>query len=188
MGLNMPGALLVDLDGTLVDTADANYAAYSAALREVGVSVERDAFERASHGKNWKSFLPTLLDGVDAAPAAVAWRKAELYPSFFHLTRLNQAVKRLLVMSRGVWRTALVTTASRRNAEAILQFHGLRDLFDEIVTGDDALRHKPDPEAYRLAAKRLGVAPDLCIAVEDSDVGVASASAFGAAVLRVQSL
>lgn len=43
-----------------------------------------------------------------------------------------------------------------------------------------------DPEAYRLAASRLGVVPEECLVIEDSDIGVASARAFGAAVLRVQ--
>lgn len=179
-------ALLVDLDGTLVDTADANYSAYAAALDEAGAYVSREDFDEVSHGRNWKEFLPPLLANVAARPEAVAARKEELYRSFVHLTVLNQGVARLLALSRPAFRTALVTTASRPNVDMILDHHDLAGLFDLVITGSDVTRHKPDPEAYCLAAARLGVTPKSCIVIEDSDIGVASARAFGAAILRIQ--
>ena len=117
---------------------------------------------------------------------AIAARKAALYGDFVHLTVLNPGVARLVELCHAHWRCALVTTASRRNAELILRHHGLADLFDSLVTGDDVARHKPDPEAYRLAAEWLDVDPGHCVAIEDTDIGAASATAFGAAVIRVQ--
>jgi beta-phosphoglucomutase len=186
MGLNVADALLVDLDGTLVETGEANFQAYAAALREAGVEVGRARFDEVSRGRNWRDFLPMLLAGTDASPATVAARKAALYGDFLHLTILNPGVVRLIELSRAHWRCALVTTASRRNAEAILRYHGLEHLFDRVVTGDDIARHKPDPEAYRLAAQKLGAQPENCVAIEDTEIGAASATAFGAAVIRVQ--
>jgi len=188
MGLSVADALLVDLDGTLVETGEANFQAYAAALREAGVEVDRGRFDEVSRGRNWRDFLPLLLAGTDASPATVAARKAALYRDFLHLTILNRGVVRLIELSRAHWRCALVTTASRRNAEAILRYHGLEHLFDRVVTGDDISRHKPDPEAYRLAAQELGAQPENCVAIEDTDIGAASATAFGAAVIRVQPL
>jgi beta-phosphoglucomutase len=188
MGTTLTDAILVDLDGTLVDTAEANFQAYAAALLEAGIIMNRERFEQASEGRNWRQFLPALLDGAEASPATIAARKAALYPSFLHLTTANEGVRRLLAASRTHWLSALVTTASRRNVEAILAHHDLAPLFDRVVTGNDVARHKPDPEAYQLAAKWLGVAPEACVALEDTDIGAASASAFGAAVIRVQSL
>ena len=188
MGLKVADALLVDLDGTLVETGEANFQAYAAALREAGVEVDRLRFDELSRGRNWRDFLPLLLAGTDASPATVAARKAALYGDFLHLTSLNPGVVRLIELSRAHWRCALVTTASRRNAEAILRYHGIEHLFDRVVTGDDIARHKPDPEAYRLAAQELGAEPQRCVAIEDTDIGAASATAFGAAVIRVQPL
>jgi HAD superfamily hydrolase (TIGR01509 family) len=188
MGLNVTDALLVDLDGTLVDTGEANFQAYAAALREAGVEIGRRRFDELSQGRNWRNFLPLMLAGAEASPEAVAARKAALYGDFLHLTVLNSGVARLLELCRAQWRCALVTTASRRNAEAILHYHNIEHLFDCIVTGDDVARHKPDPEAYRLAAEWLGAEPQRCVAIEDTDIGAASASAFGAAVIRVQPL
>lgn len=186
MGLNMADALLVDLDGTLVDTGEANFQAYAAALREAGVDIDRPRFDELSQGRNWRHFLPLMLAGTDASPDAVAARKGALYGEFLHLTVLNPGVARLIELCRAQWRCALVTTASRRNAEAILRHHGIEHLFDRLVTGDDVARHKPDPEAYRLAAEWLGAEPQRCVAIEDTDIGAASATAFGAAVIRVQ--
>ncbi len=186
MGVIKAAALLVDLDGTLVDTAEANYHAYAAALEEVGVQVGRSEFDQVAQGRNWRQFLPSMLANVTAPPEKVAARKAELYPGCLRFTVLNQGVARLVALSRPAWATALVTTASRPNVDAILEYHDLAGLFDVIVTGSDVVRHKPDPEAYCLAAGWLGVAPQSCVVIEDSDIGVASARAFGAAIIRVQ--
>jgi HAD superfamily hydrolase (TIGR01509 family) len=179
-------ALLVDLDGTLVDTRTANYLAYSEALAAVGVAVERSRWDEIAEGRNWKQFLPALLQGVpEAGPERVAAHKAELYPTKLTHSHANEALVALIRGGRGTWRTALVTTASAANADAVLRHHRLDDLFDVRVTGGDVERHKPYPDAYRLAAERLDVAPDVCLAFEDSDIGVAAATAFGAACLRV---
>lgn len=181
-------ALLVDLDGTLADTATANFEAYSAALGEVGAAVTRERFDSAVQGQNWRQFLPTLLAeaGVTADPAGVAQRKADLYATKLDQVVLNAALVRLLTSSRPACRTALVTTASSANVRAIMAHYELGHLFDAVVTGDDVSRHKPDPEAYQLAAHRLGVEPEDCLVFEDSEIGIASARAFGAAVLRIQ--
>jgi HAD superfamily hydrolase (TIGR01509 family) len=179
-------ALLVDLDGTLVDTASANYLAYAEALGEVGVSISREAFDRVAFGRNWRQFLPALLaDRAGVEPAAVAARKVALYPGKIEHTRVNEALVSLLASLRPTWRTALVTTASAANAGAILHHYELHALFDTIVTGSDVARHKPNPEAYVLAAERLGVAAADCLIVEDSEIGLASARAFGAPCLMV---
>lgn len=180
--------LLVDMDGTLVDTAAANFAAYAAALAAVGVAVTRDEFDLVAQGRNWRQFLPELLAAArsDAEPAAVAAHKAELYPQKLSLTAVNEPLASLIRDSRKMWRTALVTTASRANATAVLRHHGLAELFDTIVTGSDVTRHKPDPEAYRIAAARLDLSPAECLVIEDSEIGLASANAFGAQCLMIR--
>ena len=181
-----PVAIFVDLDGTLVETRAANHAAYAAALAEAGVTVSRQDFDRVAHGRNWRQFLPAMLEGRSADPAQVARRKTELYPGLLHLTVLNTGLVRLLEAAKATCPVALVTTASGRNAHAILQHHDLHRLFDEVVTGDDVTRHKPAPDAYHLAATRLGVEPARSLVIEDSDIGVQSGEAFGAPVLRVR--
>jgi len=82
---------------------------------------------------------------------------------------------------------ALVTSSLREIADAVLKGVG-RDRFDVIVTADDVLRTKPDPEPYLTAAGVLGVEPVHCVVLEDSPTGVAAATAAGCAVVAVPSL
>jgi beta-phosphoglucomutase len=183
-----PLAILVDLDGTLVDTALANYEAYAQSLAEVGVTISRERFDREVAGRNWKQFLPEMLAraGVQAEPRAVAARKTVIYAERLDRVIPNHALIALLRQLRATQcLAALVTSASAANARAVLRHLDLAGLFDTIVTGDDVSNHKPAPDSYQLAAQRLGVDPAQCIVIEDSDIGVASANAFGAPVLRV---
>jgi beta-phosphoglucomutase-like phosphatase (HAD superfamily) len=180
-------ALLFDLDGTLIDSAEANHAAYSRALLEFGVRIEPDAVARAAAGRQWRDFLPALLRdaGVERDPEAIASRKGQLYRAAVGELRVNVALLALASSVGPELRTALVTTASGESVRAILHHPDLSHAFDHVVTGDDVTRHKPDPEAYLLALERLQLDPRECLAFEDSDVGVASAEAAGIAVVRV---
>ncbi|MBJ6988985.1 MULTISPECIES: HAD family phosphatase [unclassified Devosia] len=88
------------------------------------------------------------------------------------------------IRERGI-PTAVATSSSRKHAHHHLASSGLIDLFDTIVTRDDVMNPKPDPEPYLLAAKRLGVDPTLCLALEDSNVGVRAAHAAGMQTIMV---
>ena len=179
-------ALLVDLDGTLVDTSEANYRAYAAALATVEVTLDRSWWKANADGRNWRQFLPELLtDTPEATLGLIAAEKARRYPSMLGYTRLNEALACLIRSARPGLRTALVTTASHQNVTAVLAHHDIAGLFDTIVTGSDVDRHKPAPDAYLLAAERLGVAPTDCIAFEDMDIGEQAAIAAGAQCIRV---
>ncbi len=184
----MTRALLVDFDGTLADTRIANYSAYAAALQEVGVAVSRERFDAVAFGKNWREFLPLLMQeaGVSANPADVAQRKATMYREAASAILFNDALVRLLAASAPEVKLALVTSASRTNLMSALSTRpDVLALFDLIITGDDVEKHKPHPECYFKAAQTLGVAPGDCVVIEDSDVGVAAGQAFGAQVLRI---
>ena len=186
--MNRIAALLFDLDGTLVDSSEANYTAYARALTEFGVTMEPRDIAAMAADRQWREFLPELLRGagVDADPARIATRKGELYRTAIGGVRVNRPLLALAASVRPTIRTALVTTASAGSVGAILAHFDMRALFDVVVTGDDVVRHKPDPEAYRLAADRLSVPVEACLVFEDSEAGEASAVAAGMAVVRVR--
>jgi HAD superfamily hydrolase (TIGR01509 family) len=184
--VKLPKALLVDLDGTLVDTGEANYRAYAEALAAVGVTLERSWWKARAEGRSWRQFLPELLEDAPAAEQErLAGEKARLYPAMLGHTRLNEGLAALIASGRSRWRTALVTTASPANVTAVLAHHDIAGLFDTVVTGGDVERHKPAPDAYLLAAARLSVAPSECIAFEDMEIGERAATAAGARCVRV---
>lgn len=172
-------ALLADFDGTLADTEALNVAAYAAALAEAGISIDRAVLRSRSRGRSWRDFLPDWVGEPETAEA-IAARKRVLYRAMVPEARLNRALVALIERHRPGRRTALVTTAARETTEHYLAAHGLTALFDCVIAGGDVARHKPDPEAYRLAADRLGVEARACLVFEDSPVGLAAARAFGA--------
>lgn len=178
-------AVLVDLDGTLVDSGVANATAYSLALAHWGVTVDPVAMAADIEGRSWRDFLPGLLashPGVE--PEQVSRRKRDIYPSCFHLLHLNERLVELLLLLRDRVATGLVTTASGAAVEAVFRHFRLDGLFDVVVTGDHVQRAKPFPDGYELAARHLAVGPDECLVIEDSEVGMAAARAFGAGLFR----
>jgi beta-phosphoglucomutase-like phosphatase (HAD superfamily) len=78
---------------------------------------------------------------------------------------------------------ALVTMSIGSLVDRFVEQAG--DVFAAVVTGDQVTKGKPDPEAYLLAAKRLGFDPAQCVAIEDSPVGIRAAHASGAATIGV---
>ena len=83
---------------------------------------------------------------------------------------------------------AVATSSDRDYLSLSLRAAGIETPFDQIVTGDQVARGKPAPDIYLESARRLGVAPDLCIAVEDSDAGVLAASGAGMTTVMVPDL
>lgn len=84
--------------------------------------------------------------------------------------------------------TAVATSSRQPHAHTHLGAAGLLDLFETVVTRDDVLHPKPHPEPYLTAARRLGVDPLHCLAVEDSHAGVRAAHAAGMQTVMVPDL
>ena len=180
-------AIMVDLDGTLARTTEPNVVAYQQALSEFGVFITAQELEARVQGRHWREFLPTILHEAtnESSPQAIAARKAELYAANLHTVEINTGLRHLLQACRTQFKTALVTSAARTSVHALLSAHDLATLFDVVITGDDVQHHKPDPEAYIIAARHLEVEPQETLIYEDSDIGVASAKAFGGHVIRI---
>ena len=83
---------------------------------------------------------------------------------------------------------AVATSAGRVTAEHHLGRAGLLDRFAAVATRDDVERAKPHPGVYLEAARRLGVAPERCLAFEDSNIGLEAAHAAGAMAFMVPDL
>jgi beta-phosphoglucomutase len=174
-----------DLDGTLVDTHQANYQAYSRALADFGVEIDFEDFKKTI-GQQFRTFIPQLAPGLDPVEYdGVAQAKATYYKDFLHLSRLNERLVRFLRQIESEHQVVLVTTAKRENAQAVLRYHGLDDAFDVVVAAQDVANSKPSPEAYELALQKTGLKPNQVIAFEDSEAGQYSAEAAKIAVIRV---
>jgi len=80
---------------------------------------------------------------------------------------------------------AVVSGSTRDSVTASLAALKLLDKFDALVCAGDYKKSKPDPEAFLLAASKLGVAPETCLVFEDTDMGIQAATAAGMASVKI---
>jgi HAD superfamily hydrolase (TIGR01509 family) len=92
-----------------------------------------------------------------------------------------EAVRR----TAGRFRLGLASSSNRELINAVLEAAGLTELFEATVSSEEVARGKPAPDVYLEAARRLGVAPERCGAVEDSHGGIRSAKAAGMFVVAI---
>ena len=177
-----------DLDGTLVNTHEANFRAYKQAVNEItGAELDDDLMDRIKLGESSNEFLPSLLpDSTKEHVDAINARKKEVYPSHLHASELNTYLSTFLQQMSEEYITALVTTAKKDNAEAVLAEHGITDYFSFKVFGHDVSAMKPDPEAYLLALEKSGLNADEVIAFEDSQKGIDAATAAGIKTIHIR--
>lgn len=181
-------AILLDMDGTLVDTETIYLASLVAAVGAVGYpdatalghamiglpAPDCDAMLRARYGSDFP---------FAAYDAAFAGHRDRLLEQGIPLKRGALALLDALRETRCPM--AIATSSSRRTAELHLSRAGIRDRFEMVVTRDDVARGKPSPDLYLLAAARLGVPPEACVAVEDSNPGIAAAHSAGTIPIMV---
>ena len=185
-GLNKHKLAMVDLDGTLVFTLEANALAYARALAEYGFTLTREDYAAHCDGRAYRDFLPEIMGADSPYIEAVHDRKIALYGECLTAAEPNGPLLDILRGLKESWILALVTTASRRNVESVLACFGLTELFDVIVTQEDVRRAKPDPACYNDLIERLGVRREDCLIFEDSASGVAAALASGCQTLVVR--
>jgi HAD superfamily hydrolase (TIGR01549 family) len=186
-------AVLFDLDGTLMDTDDQmveTVAVWLQALRLQRLgrhSVYRVARCVVIAAEGPVNGLLTLLDtlGLDA-PLLGIWRwfrrlRGVTTPDY----RLMEDADAVLAALKPRYRLGIVTTRGREDAEAFLDQHDLRGLFDTIVTRETTWRLKPHPDPIREAARQLGVPVGRCVMVGDTTVDVKSARRAGARSVAV---
>lgn len=182
-----PGALLFDLDGTLIDTDPLHAAVFRELFAERGITIDHAFYLAHVHGRlNGEIFAEHF---PDEDPVVLSEHKEATFRA-----RLNQSVPPTPGLSDLLDRAAdaglaiaAVTNAPRDNAHVMLDAIGMRHRFPLLVIGDECIRGKPHPDPYLEAMRRLAVTPQSSIAFEDSPSGLRAASAAGAYCVGLRS-
>jgi HAD superfamily hydrolase (TIGR01509 family) len=181
-------AVLLDMDGTLLDTERVYLASLDTALQSMGYT-DGAALGHAMIGIPGPECELMLMAhyGADFPLAALndayVARRDEMFRAGMPLKA--GAVELLDALRASACKVALVTSSGRATAEAHLVAGGIRAHFETVLTRDDVARGKPHPDLYLLAAQRLGVQPAACVAIEDSGPGIAAAHSAGTIPIMV---
>jgi HAD superfamily hydrolase (TIGR01509 family) len=186
-----PAAVIFDMDGLLFDTEALWQEALLSAAAEAGHAIPDEVYSKSIGVRRSQTrglFLSHfggdfLFDDFHASWSRHFWLIAE------NKLALKPGASELLdVVDQLRLPRAIATSSSRTTVERHLAAHGLSDRFDQIVCRGDYENGKPAPDPFLRAAERLGVEPRSCLALEDSHVGVRSASAAGMMTVMVPDL
>jgi beta-phosphoglucomutase-like phosphatase (HAD superfamily) len=184
-------ALILDMDGTIVDTERVIIELMEEAAIEAGGRLSREALLGmiGSGTQETLNLIRVACPGVE--PRQLLSRMSQL----LEIKRASggiaakKGVFMLLEAARAInAKVAICTSTRRKSAEATLKSAGLGELTKVMVCGGEAAEGKPDPAPYLLAAKLLEVSPEVCLAVEDSPRGAQSARDAGMRVACVPDL
>jgi len=181
-------AILFDCDGTLADTMPAHYRAWLHVTKHHGILFDEDRFY-ALGGRPTRDILATLANeaSIEIDLDHASEMKETAFLEQVKYVKAIDPVIAALRRAHGHLPVAVVTGGYRDVCEKILLQIGIREFFDCIVASEDTNRHKPDPEPFLEAARRLGVAPEGCLVWEDSDLGIEAARQAGMSWIDVRS-
>jgi pyrophosphatase PpaX len=169
-------AVLFDWDGTLVNTAEANYRCYEKLFGSYGIAFDRDAFRR-TYSPNWHLTYSALGLAEDRwAEADARWLEHYCEEEVVLIEGARDALLR--VRHAGL-RAGIVTSGDRVRVGRELDDLGVASLFEVVVCAEDIVYRKPHPEALLLALDKLGVGAAEAVYVGDSPEDVQMARAAG---------
>jgi HAD superfamily hydrolase (TIGR01509 family) len=186
-------AVILDLDGLVVDSEPIHRRAYNAYLQQHGVNHQFDEEEygRVIAGIPARSIADYLITRFDLglAAAELLAEREELYQALLDDSRniagMPGLAKMLQSLHAGNMALAIASGSPRRQVETILRGLGIGSYFPVVVTGSDVSATKPAPDVYLRAVHELGIPGSESIAVEDSLTGIVSAKAAGLRVIAV---
>jgi HAD superfamily hydrolase (TIGR01509 family) len=183
-------AILFDMDGVLIDAKDWHYDALNRALEHFGYTISRESHLSTFDGLPTRQKLQMLSDSRDLPKGlhkflnnlkqsyTLEISHQRCKPAFNHqyaLSRLKEDGYKLGVCSNSV----------RQSIEAMMKLSALDCYLDHLISNQDVVKGKPDPEMYLKAMDVFDVKPEECLILEDNDHGIQAANASGGHLLKI---
>ena len=183
-------AILFDMDGVLIDAKDWHYKALNKALGLFGIEISRYDHLRTFDGLPTREKLK-LLSARYYLPESLHPLINELKQSYtadYIYQRCHPLFQHEYALSRlhdQGYKIAVCSNSIRKTIEIMMERAELMPYLDLIVSNEDVVKAKPDPEMYLTAMRKLSMRPQECIVVEDNPNGIQAGIASGAQVLQV---
>lgn len=173
-------ALIFDCDGTLADTMPAHYRSWQEILGPLGIVFPEDEF----YAMGGTPTAELARRFVQAAGLAIDYRDLARDKEQAFVRRMGEVVTIEKVVAvaraaRGVRPMAVASGGRRALVEMTLRHVGILDWFPVVVAAEDTSRHKPEPDVFLEAARRLAVEASVCTVYEDTDLGIEAARRAG---------
>jgi HAD superfamily hydrolase (TIGR01509 family) len=185
----MTFTVLWDNDGVLVDTEGLYFRATQSVLQTVGIHLTPDQFKEISLRRGESTFRLAAEAGIDVDKiACLRGERDRIYADSLAATPcvIDGATEALRAL-HGRVRMGVVTSTHRKHFDIAHTKSGLTQYLDFVISHEDYHHTKPHPEPYLTAIARQGLRSDECVVVEDSQRGLAAATAAGLRCLIVLS-
>ena len=183
-----PRGLIFDCDGTLADTMPVHFVAWTAMLTRHGIPFPETRFYELG-GVPTAQIIRILSKeyGVPVTDVdAMVHEKESAFLEILHAVKPMDKVIAVAERHRGKLPQAVASGGYRETITRTLDLLNIRGWFEAMVTAEDTERHKPEPDVFLEAAKRLGVPPERCVVFEDTDIGLLAAQRAGMASVDVR--
>jgi HAD superfamily hydrolase (TIGR01509 family) len=183
----VPGAAIFDCDGTLADTMPLHYQAWIASLAPHAVAFPEETFYEWG-GVTTRDIVIRLNERYGGAmdPDAFTHAKEEAYALLIPQVKVLAVIEAEVRRLHGKCPLVVASGGLRPIIERTLDTIGLRAYFDAVVTSEDVVRGKPEPDIFLLAAERVGAAAKDCVVYEDSPSGLEAAHRAGMRAVDVR--
>ena len=180
-------AVIWDLDGVIIDSAEEHRQAWQRLAQEEGIQLS-DAVFWATFGKRNDDIIPVICGQQPPERVqALADRKEAYFRELIRKTAapLPGSIELLRGLHEAGFLQALASSAPIENIQLISEVLGLRQYFTALVSGETVAHGKPAPDIFLKAAQELGIDPGQCLVIEDAVAGVQAAHAAGMRCIAV---
>lgn len=181
--------VILDVDGTLVDSNSAHARAWQEALHEYGYDMSFGEVRRLV-GMGGDNLLPTLIEVEKTSEqgSRIEARRGEIFRTRYLpvLQAFPEAHELLLQMRRHGLDLIVATSAKQQEVEQLLAIVGAKDLVHHILTSDDADHSKPNPDIVLAALQKAGYAPDQVIMLGDTPYDIEAAAGAGVSTIALR--
>jgi HAD superfamily hydrolase (TIGR01509 family) len=187
MSMSEQRAVVWDLDGVMVDSADAHNRSWVAMAKRFDVPYDPDRDFAGIFGRHNNDIISSMWQVNNQAQIdeMADYKESSFREEAAHLVPLPGVVELVKALREAGWKQAIGSSAPLLNVQALLDGTGLGQYMDAISSGNDVTEGKPNPEVFLIAFRRLGVDPRDGVVVEDAPAGVLGGRRAGAAVLAV---